>query len=569
MAQEQTRANHIFQVFRFTTKANERIDVNEPSLRYDLGFEVSIESHQKGRLSMTRAHKDTPKDRRILAAQYVRMSTEHQSYSIDNQSGAIGRYAQEHHMEVVKTYTDSGKSGLSIQNRPGLRQLIDDVENGAPGYSAILVYDVSRWGRFQDVDESAYYEYRCRRASIAVHYCAEPFSNDGSAMAALIKTLKRTMAAEYSRELSAKVFAGQSRLTELGFRQGGPAGYGFRRLLIDENGKPKFVLRGGERKSIATDRVVLIPGPQEEIETVKEVFRLYAVERLGTKKIARQLNQRGIPCVGGRPWTRYVVRHMVTNPMYIGANVTNRLSAKLRGRRVNNPPEIWVRKDNAFEAVVDPDLYRQAVEEAQSRSTLQTDDQLIERLRECLQKHGKLSSRLMKKSLGMPCGQLFSARFGGLAEAYRRVGYQPPRSLKWVERDRAIKPLRRDFVTRVVDILTNFGASVEQDVRGQFLIINENLNMRLCISRCRTFKRFNSWKFPLVSPHMPDVSIFARLTADNAAILDYFCVPTSKKSRVQITLSPQSPPPNDVQQFLDLAFVQDFANWGRRRRRKN
>jgi DNA invertase Pin-like site-specific DNA recombinase len=112
--------------------------------------------------------------------------------------------------------------------------------------NAILVYDVSRWGRFQDVDESAYYEYRCRRASIDLHYCAKSFSNDGSVFAALVKTLKRTMAAEYSRELSAKVFAGQSRLTEMGYRQGGTAGYGFRRLLVDQDGNPKFVLHTSE-----------------------------------------------------------------------------------------------------------------------------------------------------------------------------------------------------------------------------------------------------------------------------------------------------------------------------------
>src|ERR1700677_2957397 len=132
-----------------------------------------------------------------LAAKYVRMSTEHQQYSIDNQADAISRYAREHNMEIVRTYTDAGKSGLSIQNRPGLRQLIADVEGGSPGYGAILVYDVSRWGRFQDVDESAYYEYVLKRAGIRVHYCAEQFENDGSMSSSVLKTLKRSMAAEY------------------------------------------------------------------------------------------------------------------------------------------------------------------------------------------------------------------------------------------------------------------------------------------------------------------------------------------------------------------------------------
>jgi hypothetical protein len=58
------------------------------------------------------------------------------------------------------------------------------------------------------------------------------------------------MAGEYSRELSAKVFAGQCRLIELGFRQGGPAGYGLRRVLIDQHGIMKSELqRGGTQES--------------------------------------------------------------------------------------------------------------------------------------------------------------------------------------------------------------------------------------------------------------------------------------------------------------------------------
>jgi hypothetical protein len=88
----------------------------------------------------------------------------------------------------------------------------------APRISAILVYDISRWGRFQDSDESAHYEYICKRARIAVHYCAEPFVNDGSLPSSLLKAIKRTMAAEYSRELSAKVLPGS-----VGLSSGFPA----------------------------------------------------------------------------------------------------------------------------------------------------------------------------------------------------------------------------------------------------------------------------------------------------------------------------------------------------------
>ena len=120
---------------------------------------------------------------------------------------------------------------------------------------------MSRWGRFQDADESAYYEYICRQAGVSVHYCAEQFENDGSPMSTIMKSMKRTMAGEYSRELSTKVFQGACRLVQLGFKQGGTAGFGLRRMLIDQNGARKAMLKMGEQKSIQTDRVVLVRRP--------------------------------------------------------------------------------------------------------------------------------------------------------------------------------------------------------------------------------------------------------------------------------------------------------------------
>jgi DNA invertase Pin-like site-specific DNA recombinase len=179
----------------------------------------------------------------VRAAEYVRMSTEHQQYSTENQRDRIREYAVRRSLEIVRTYADEGKSGLRIDGRQALQQLIKDVEKGRADFQVILVYDVSRWGRFQDADESAYYEYVCRRVGIQVAYCAEQFEIDGSPVSTIVKGVKRAMAGEYSRELSAKVFAGQCRLIELGFRQGGPAGYGLRRVLIDQHGIMKGELQ--------------------------------------------------------------------------------------------------------------------------------------------------------------------------------------------------------------------------------------------------------------------------------------------------------------------------------------
>jgi DNA invertase Pin-like site-specific DNA recombinase len=285
------------------------------------------------------------------------MSTEHQQYSTDNQMKVIRQYAAAHGMAIVRTYADEGRSGLVLAGRDALSRLIADVESGTADFDAILVYDVSRWGRFQDADESGHYEFVCRDAGKTVAYCAEPFENDGSPLSAIIKAVKRGMAGEYSRELSVKVFNGQGRLIEEGFRQGGPAGYGLRRMRVNDKGEAQGCLGRGERKSLQTDRVILVPGPAQEIETVRWMFRAFVDEGKLESEIAAALNARGIATDLGRAWTRGTVHQLMTNEKYIGNNVWNHRSFKLKAKRVVNPPEAWIRADGAFEGIVAPQIF--------------------------------------------------------------------------------------------------------------------------------------------------------------------------------------------------------------------
>jgi len=105
--------------------------------------------HLNGERTLSQAAEQKPDFR---AAQYVRASTEHQQYSTENQADKIKEYADHRGMEIVCTYSDDGKSGLSIGGRASLKKLIADVEAGGADFNVILVYDVSRWGRFQDTD---------------------------------------------------------------------------------------------------------------------------------------------------------------------------------------------------------------------------------------------------------------------------------------------------------------------------------------------------------------------------------------------------------------------------------
>jgi DNA invertase Pin-like site-specific DNA recombinase len=338
----------------------------------------------------TRITSENSSDGLVPAAEYVRMSTDHQRYSTENQSAAIHAYAMSHGMEVVTTYRDEGKSGLDIGGRDALRTLLDDVQAGKTQFQVILVYDVSRWGRFQNTDESAHYEYLCTSSGIRVVYCAEPFENDGSPLATIYKGIKRSMAGEYSRELSQKVFAGQCRLVEKGFHQGGPAGYGLRRALIDEKNEFKAELSRGQQKSIQTDRVILIPGPETEIEVVQRIYHQFIHNGMNEREIANALNAEGLITDFERPWSRGSVHQVLTNEKYIGNNVYNKTSSKLRKRISRNPPDKWVRCDGAFQGVVSLEVFAGVREIILQRSHRLDDAQLLELLRTLLSDQQKV-----------------------------------------------------------------------------------------------------------------------------------------------------------------------------------
>ena len=117
---------------------------------------------------------------RKKAAQYLRVSTDQQRYSLQAQAETIQAYAALHGLDIVRSYVDAGKSGTTLNGRDGLKALISDVVNGHAGFEVVIVLNVSRWGRFQDPDQAAYYELICRQAGGEVEYCAEAFRNENT-----------------------------------------------------------------------------------------------------------------------------------------------------------------------------------------------------------------------------------------------------------------------------------------------------------------------------------------------------------------------------------------------------
>ena len=468
-----------------------------------------------------------PPERPIIrAAEYVRMSTEHQKYSTDNQAAEIRRYAERRGYEIVRTYADEGRSGLRLAGRDALQLLLRDIENGRADYEVVLVYDVSRWGRFQDPDEAATYELRCRRAGVAVHYCAEQFENDGTVASSIVKTVKRAMAGEYSRELSVKVFAGQANLIRLGFRQGGPAGFGLRRLLVDQSGAPKGELGRGEHKSIATDRVILVPGPANEIAVVAEVYRLFVEENQPEAAIASILNERGILTDLDRPWTRGSVHQLLINEKYIGNNVWARTSFKLKGEHVQNEPDSWVRLDGAFAAIVDEEVFRRAQAIIVARSDRLSSERMLELLRQILEGRGYLSGLIIDEFEDCPSSSAYRTRFGSLLRAYALVGFSPDHDYGYLETNRRLRKLYPSIVDDVMKGIKGAGGEVEQDPNTDLLTVNREFTASTAIVRCfATAAGSLRWKLRLDTPLKPDLTVAVRMDATNESAKDYYLLP--------------------------------------------
>ena len=158
-----------------------------------------------------------------------------------------------------------------------------------------------------------------------------------------MKALKRTMAGEYRRELGVKVFAGQKRLARLGFKPGGRAGYGLRRMLVSPSGVAKHELALGEQKSLATDRVILVPGPAHEVQTVREIYQMFVSGKLSVYAIARELNRRGITYINGPALLPGCVRRPHPSEIF-GCHVFGRTSGRLHTKSVKLPKSQWIVK---------------------------------------------------------------------------------------------------------------------------------------------------------------------------------------------------------------------------------
>jgi len=399
------------------------------------------------------------------AVAYYRHSAEdRQEYSIPIQQGQVRKFAEEHGIEIIREFADYGKSGLSTKGRDEFTRMLELVADRNAEFDYVLVLDVTRWGRFQNLTMPIYFMGVCQQYGRKVVFTAFgniPKEDDLGHHVRL--SLEGFMAARYSRELSDKVFKGCINIAEHGWRAGGPAPYALQRLLLDEKGQPVQVLRRGQRKSIQNQRVTLRPGEEDQIVVVRRVFTDLTKRRMSPSIIAKALNIDGVPSPCQKKWTANVIRSILRNELYIGTMVYNKTTQKLQSPTRRNPRDKLVRVEGAFPGIVDKRVFcqAQAILDAQERdrTSMYSDTEMMAKLKMLYEQNGLITARQIAASGKMPSASTYSKHFLSLDGAFQRMF---PEAL-----DRAKETVFDELRGRTLEVQTF----------GDYLVLNDALSL--------------------------------------------------------------------------------------------
>jgi len=243
------------------------------------------------------------------AVTYARCSTDKQETSVAQQEAAFVDYADKGNLVLVDRFRDEGVSGTTSR-RPGFQALIEACRS-RDDFEAVLVYDRSRWGRYADPKDAIYWEQviaHCGKRLIAIQG-----ANGVDLAGDIMRLVESHEAGEYSRKLSGLVRRGSAHNAARGYWNGGPAPYGYARVLVDPlTGEEKGVLRPGERKAIKGLKVRLIP-VESEAAIVRQIFQMREAGGNSLQRIVECLN--ALNC---RQWSRQEVHRILKNPAYQG-----------------------------------------------------------------------------------------------------------------------------------------------------------------------------------------------------------------------------------------------------------
>ncbi|MFZ3184315.1 MAG: recombinase family protein, partial [Pseudomonas sp.] len=274
------------------------------------------------------------------------------------------------------------------------------------------------------------------------------------------------------------------------------------------------------------------------------------------REIAEQLNGRGLRTDRDRDWTRGTVHQVLINEKYVGNNVWNRTSFKLKQERQRNPVEHWVRADGAFMPVVEGLLFQAAQAIIQSRSRHLSDTQMLDALRRLFDARGFLSGLLIDEDEACPSSSSYRCRFGSLLRSYALIGYAPARDYAYLEANRRLREKHPKVLADTLACMQRVGANLEVDPVSQLVSVNQELSVSLVLCRCQVSGNGRRrWHVRFDFGLFPDVTIAVRMQPGEQLALDYFVFPMTDLAGASVRLGDGNARALEVYRFDHLDIL--------------
>lgn len=428
------------------------------------------------------------------AAQYVRMSTDQQDLSIEMQKSSIEEFSKRAGLQIVESYEDAGRSGMTIRARDGMKRLVRDVTDPQCQFTTVLVYDVSRWGRFQDTDASAYWEYHCHLHGVRVVYVAEAFDQYSGPLGTVVKTLKRAMAAEYSRELAVKVRAGQHKVAAMGYSVGGQPAIGLVRQAITREGELRTILKPGERKAVQSDRIRLAPGSPEDVALLQRIFKLYAKTTISIAQLVIQLGSEGLVTNKGRPFTRRSLEGLFRCEAFIGNYVWAKRMNTPTGVKAR-PQSEQIRMEGALTPIISRDLWEEVQQKLSANAKPKRDPgEMISSLRSALAVKPDMTAADLA-GLGCAPAQTYLKAFGGMEAAFAMAGRTNFEQVYGWSRQRSeqTKAMTRELQVSLSEAFRRSGLQNSCNHQSYVITLEGGIGVQLSLAWKRSFTKSPAW----------------------------------------------------------------------------
>ena len=304
---------------------------------------------------------------------YLRVSTEEQAKdemsSLDEQRRAVAGLAERLGRSIGPVFEDPGVSGATAEDRPGFMAMVAHCQAHPRSRSSrgcVLVLNDSRWGRFYDSEEAAYWRVELRRVGWDVRF-AEGGETTDPLVEPLLRAVHGTQSTAYREAIRANAKRGARATAEQGYWQTeAPVGY---RRQAYRSGQPSRMLGRGERKA-DDEKVRLTPGPEEERELIVWMFTEYASGRASLGELSRRAREQ-LPVW---KWSRQSIARILRNPAYVGNVVwCRRVHDKLEREEIGNVRDRseWVIVQDAHPALISHSLFaRVHTQLAVNRKTL-------------------------------------------------------------------------------------------------------------------------------------------------------------------------------------------------------